>query len=105
LIFVPSTFQSNRHRPSANKTSTAATATQTNTLRWGGGGGFGVLTKEVASMNDSFDFARRDINRDAVLEAIGVALRAEHGPVEEPLPGRLAALLDQLQNVLSQETE
>ena len=38
----PSTFQSNRHRPSANRTSAAATATQTNKLRWGGGGGFGV---------------------------------------------------------------
>jgi hypothetical protein len=56
-------------------------------------------------MHDSFDIARRDINRDALLEAIGGALRAEHGPVEESLPEHLAALLDQLQNVLSQETE
>jgi hypothetical protein len=56
-------------------------------------------------MYDSFGIARRDINRDAMLEAIGGGLRVEHGPVEEPLPRRLAALLDQLQNVLSQETE
>jgi hypothetical protein len=56
-------------------------------------------------MHDSFDIARRDINRDALLEAIGGCLRVEHGPVEESLPGRLAALLDQLQNLLSQETE
>jgi hypothetical protein len=47
-------------------------------------------------MHDSFDIARRDINRDALLEAIGGCLRVEHGPVEETLPGRLAALLDQL---------
>ena len=37
-----STFQNNRHSPSANSTSTAATATQTNRLRWGAGGGLGV---------------------------------------------------------------
>jgi hypothetical protein len=48
-------------------------------------------------MHESFDIARRDINRDALLEAIGGCLRVEHGPVEESLPGRLAALLDQLQ--------
>jgi hypothetical protein len=56
-------------------------------------------------MLSSFDTARRDINRDALLEAIGKCLRVEHGPVEESLPGHLAALLDQLQNLLSQETE
>ena len=56
-------------------------------------------------MHGLFDVARRDINRDTLLEALGECLRVEHGPIEESLPERLAALLDQLQSLLSQETE
>ena len=55
-------------------------------------------------MHGLFDVARRDINRDTLLEALGECLRVEHGPIEESLPERLAALLDQLQSLLSQET-
>jgi hypothetical protein len=40
-------------------------------------------------MHDSLDIARRDINRDALLETIGECLRVEHGPVEE-FPPRAA---------------
>jgi hypothetical protein len=56
-------------------------------------------------MSGPFEIARSDINRDTLIETIGECLRVEHGPVEEPLPERLAALLDQLQTLLSQETE
>ena len=56
-------------------------------------------------MRGPFDIARRDINRDALLEAFGLCLRDEYGPVEESLPERLAALLEQLQNSLSQEEQ
>jgi hypothetical protein len=56
-------------------------------------------------MGSPFAIARRDINRDALLVRIGECLRVEYSPVEEALPDRLATLLDQLHNSLSQETE
>ena len=56
-------------------------------------------------MGGPFDIARKDINDNALLARIGECLRVEYRPVEEPLPDRLAALLDQLHNLLTQETE
>jgi hypothetical protein len=52
---------------------------------------------EVASMHGLFEIARRDIYRDALLAEIGECLRADRAVVEEPLPERLAALINQLE--------
>jgi len=56
-------------------------------------------------MRSPFEIARGEINRNTLLQAIGERLRVEHRPIEESLPEPLAALLDHLQKLLSQETE
>jgi hypothetical protein len=48
-----------------------------------------------------FETARRDINRNAVITAIADCFRADHNPVEEPLPERLASLLEQVEQAIS----
>jgi hemerythrin-like domain-containing protein len=52
-----------------------------------------------------FETARRDINRDAVVAAIAECFRADRDPVNEPLPERLAALLEQVEQAISDDNE
>jgi hypothetical protein len=63
-----------------------------------------VLT-EVAAMRDSFEVARTNINRDAMLRALGECLRVECARVEESLPERLAGLIKQLEQTISDQGE
>ena len=51
------------------------------------------------------ELARLNINCDDLLVALRTCLRIEHPPIEEPLPNRLAALLDQLQALPNRETD
>jgi hypothetical protein len=63
-----------------------------------------VLT-EVAAMRESFEVARTNINRDAMLRALGECLRVECAIVEESLPERLAGLIKQLEQTISDQGE
>ena len=54
-------------------------------------------------MHNPFEAARRDINLDALLEAIGECLRTEHPAIEETLPEPFAALVERLEQALSGE--
>jgi hypothetical protein len=56
-------------------------------------------------MRESFEVARTSINHDAMLRALGECLRAEFAIVEESLPERLAGLIGQLEQTVSDQSE
>jgi hypothetical protein len=56
-------------------------------------------------MRESFEVARTNINRDAMLRALGECLRAEFAIVEKSLPERLAGLIEQLEQTISNQGE
>jgi hypothetical protein len=52
-------------------------------------------------MRTPLEIARRVINGDTLFGAIAECLRAEHAPIDEPLPERLATLLEELERAVS----
>jgi hypothetical protein len=56
-------------------------------------------------MPTPFETARRDINHDALFATIAECFRADHDPVNEPLPERLATLLQQVEQAIRADNE
>jgi hypothetical protein len=64
-----------------------------------------VSSMEITSMPIPFETARSDINHDALFATIAECFRADHDPANEPLPERLATLLQQVEQAIRADNE